>query len=286
MLTGNESFLIATTELHDGASVTVSSEKTSMPGLNLLRPSPADPWVTDDLSNLSVTIDLDLQPGETWSFLAILYANFGTQCTWRAVAASTLDGLESPTFSTLAVQGQQSSVMSHRNHEWVHSFVYSEHAEWQSQGSRSERYVRLFPTIIDPKLPRNYVGDRFLQWGNVLISEPYRPPYSVEPGAVVSWESSPKRSRALGRGIRVEERRATRVAQYSVGFLTKQEAQDDVDEIDRRMGQHGHVMTIREPDDLERAHKESIYGVLDLSGRVNRKSDVYSKQIKIREVYA
>lgn len=279
----HERFLIAPDTLMEFAEISATSESTTMPASNLLLPHPADWFVAPSATGLEITVHLDLQAGETWDFVAPLYANFGPNCTWVVSAADTEAKLASPDFQTDPIAGQQSADLAHRSHEWVSPFAWSESSEWQSQGARSNEWVRISVTTVDPKLPRNYTGAPYVQWGRLLIADAWRPPYSVDRGSRQRRNEQPIRSRTLTGGQRISGRRRPRKASYTIGFLERTDSLVFVDELDRRVGESGHVVTIFDPTDLTNAHRETIYGTIESSDRIHVDTDVYRKPITINE---
>jgi hypothetical protein len=283
MAVTKERFLIATGSLLEYASVTATNESESMPASNLLLPHPADWFVSPAPYGLEVTVGLDLEDGESWDFLAPLYANFGPSCTWWATAASSEAGLASPSFETDPVPGQLSAALDHRSHEWVHSFCWGESDAWQGQGARTEGWIRFHVNTVDPKMPRGYDGPAFLQWGNIWVSKAWQPPYHVDKGSKQRRDENPLRAKMLSGSTRVGPRRRPRKAGYSVGFLTRDEGLQFVDELDRRVGESGHVVTIFDPYDLEHFHREMIYGTIDSTDRIHVDTDVYRKPVTVNE---
>jgi hypothetical protein len=288
MTTGAEKFLIAPATMMDTrfASVKATSEVASMPASNLLRPHPADWWVAPVVTGLEVTFELDLEAGEEWGLVAPLYTNLGPNCTWRVQAAATEAGLASPTFQTNPVAGQNSADLASRSHEWVHAWVWTGSSEWLAQGKRSEKWVRIQITTVDPKLPIGYTGNPYVQWGNVLIADPWQPPYHVDRGSRQRRDEQARKSRTLAGGERVAPRRRPRKASYTIGFLTRAESLAFVDEIDRRVGSSVPVLTIFDPLDLANAYREAIYGTLSVSDRTHVDTDIYTKAVEIAEAYA
>jgi hypothetical protein len=283
-----KSFLIAPiTPTMEFAQVTATSEALDMPASNLLLPHPTDWFVAPVVAGLEITVNLDLEVGDQWGFIAPLYTNFGPSCSWVALAAPTEEELDTgPTFQTDPIPGQLSSKLFHRSYDWVHSFAWTDAVQWLGQGLRTEPWLKILVTTVDPKLPRGYVGVPYVQWGNLVVADPWQPPFSTDRAGKQRVDEKPKKSKMFAGGNRVIPRRRPRKSGYTIGFLTRQESLDFVDELDRRVGQSGHVVTIYDPLDLESFHREMIYGTLGPTDRTHVNTDVYKKPLTVMEAYA
>lgn len=277
-------FLIATPTLSDTAEIWATHQVSSMPVTNLQRSDPTRWWRATIVNNLRITMHFT-EASPSWDGIFPLYTNFGSEDTWFVSAGATEDAaLNDPTFQTDLIPGHRSADLASTSYQWVHAEVWRDSAEWQGQGIRTEPWVVI---RIFPRNPKGVdAGSMFVQWGRLFVSEVWQPTYDVDAGSKLGPVSKALTSRTFAGDTILGPSTEPIAGSYKIGFLGKEEANQNFAALDRVRRTAGTIVTIRDVYDLEKMHLEFIHGPFKASDRVHEAYEIYSKDLQIQEMRA
>jgi len=102
----------------------------------------------------------------------------------------------------------------------------------------------------------------FVQLGRLFAGDAWQPRINMSIGAGLGWQTGTDIAEALSGAEYFAEKRPYRVAKFSLGFLSEDEAFGNAFDIKRRMGISGEVVFVFNPDDTLHALRRQFYGRL------------------------
>lgn len=150
-------------KIAEGATITASSQQTTLPATNLIGPSPSKVWRSSGLS--SVYIDIDLGASIACDTMALIAPNLTGSATWQLLGDDTFANLATtPAYDSTALSPWP--VTGKPTEDW------NQHAPFLQFSSQTLRYWRLHLTDAGN-------SDGFLDAGALLIG----------PAVTVAYES-------------------------------------------------------------------------------------------------
>lgn len=228
----------------EGATITASSEQTTLPATNLIGPSPSKVWRSTGLS--SVYIDLDLGASTAVDTLSLVAPNLTGSGTWRLMGDDDYADLSgTPTFDTGAVSPWP--VTGKPAEDW------NQHAPILHFDSQTLRYWRLH--LADAG---NAAGH--LEAGSILIG----PAITVTYNSIRGWQfgddpASIVQYTTYGRTL-VEDRDSPRVKSIPFQVLPRADVMAGLGAMLRERKTSKPFLVCVDPDATTSLHVNTIYG--------------------------
>lgn len=245
----------------DTAAYTPSSEVTSLPAENLATPQVTKPWRTATAG--APWLRVDIQGSRNVGVIAFMRVNL-TPAGKIRVRASNSD----PDVLTGLVydSGLVDANVDARFGMAIHLLP---------EGGKNAQYWRI--DLSD-------TGLDYYEAGRLFIGPAWSPSVNYSYGWRQGYTDLSKRSRSRGGQTYVDSNRTYRYFAVTFDYLTKEEAEEALLEMDRIIGLRGDVLAVLDPDDTNSPGRSSIWGQLqELSAVVNPQFEVYQKSIQIEE---
>ncbi len=105
--------------------------------------------------------------------------------------------------------------------------------------------------------------DGYVELSRLFLTPGYRPTINIQPGAALGFQTDTARQRSLGGVDFFDVRRQRRTAQFTVDFVSKDEALANSFEIMWRQGINGDLFFVFDPDDPLHLHRTSFPATLE-----------------------
>ena len=105
--------------------------------------------------------------------------------------------------------------------------------------------------------------DGYVELARLFLTPGYRPTINIQPGAALGFQTDTARQRSLGGVDFFDVRRQRRTAQFTVDFVSKDEALANSFEIMWRQGINGDLFFVFDPDDALHLHRTSFPATLE-----------------------
>lgn len=243
-----------------GATVTATSEVSTLPLSNLQDDHVAIAYRSADASDL--TIDFDLGSAVTIALVGLFGCNFTSAATWRIeisiVSAGGTDAYDSGVVAANVASGYGQTV------KVLPAPVVG-------------RYVRII--LSDSGLAS--VG--YFQIGSAWIGALWQPAKNFSYGQQIGRVDPSVKSKSRGGQLYIDVRDQYRTHQFTMDFLTETEIYDEVFELDRVAGTSSNILWVPDPSGT-RQNRQAIFGTLtDLAPAANPFFATFSRQYQIEE---
>jgi hypothetical protein len=226
----------------DSASLSSGSWQATLPLDNLKDRVQAKVARSTDATLSSTKFVVDLGSNKTGRTLAIANHNFSTAA--KVLVKASITGEELYSSGWLDV--------------WPPRYVYTD-------------YKWLFSVILPNDVDAQYWSveiddttnpDGYVQLGRVFIGPAWQPEFNMSFGNGIAWETSTEVQTTLGDVEYFNEKNPLRVVNFTMDWLTEDEAMEGVFEIMRRAGVNKEVLYIYAPDDTTHALRRRFIGRL------------------------
>ncbi len=285
----------------DTATLEGSVAPASMPVGNLKTMQPTE--VYRILNPASAFINIDYQGAEI-DLIALLVHTATSTAYVRVRASNTLGNVESsPDYDSgnLPMRSNQTEYAAEADNVLLENgdavllengdniSLEDSEAVLNTDGAMAENnFILKLDSPVDYRYWRIDIYDTassYLDIGRLYMSKAWQPNINIEYGAVISWADTSKIPQASS-GQKVPLRRKKfRYTEFSMTFLSEDEALDYLFEFDRLRGITSDILYIKDISNKKQLQRQTIYGLMAALNPIGHDSfQLHSKSYRIEEL--
>lgn len=264
-----QNMLLATPILSDAATITGNIGAGALGISNLQKMSVKNPYrVIGD----TIALTVDLGASVPFNLVALIAHNMSAIASVRIRASNTNNPATAP-YDTglLPARSDQTGFVAS-------GYALAKNLFFNFSATQTYRYV--FLDILD-------TGAAYIDIGRLYVSKAFQPTTNMDYGLAHATNDLSRKARTVSGEVIPKEQTKWRSAEFTLGFLSKNEMKGQIAVIEQLRGRTKDVLFIPDPDEKDFLQYDAIYGNMEsMQPRVAFQYSLFTKAFRIEEIPA